>query len=379
MADPGWVSTRGSHNTRKRFKFFQMIEKKPVFSLSHISCQVPNWKVEIHWDGSIYHCCPSWLPTPVANIKNVSILQAMESDMSKKIRASIDDGSYAYCRKDFCPFLAAYLGTGRLTGSLVDKALPSGDYFSMEVDRHISISLCYDSSCNLACPSCRSGMTLYTVENIPPETREVHSALLRSLEELLVRGYFVRLVVTGSGDPFASPLFSDLLQGLEYKSRLTLELHTNGTLMEERRFTDAMMRMTKRIYVSVDAAYKETYDKIRLNGSFPKLVKNLEWLNLARARGDFPKLAYVKVNMVVQKDNFREIEDFARWMLGFECVDEIWFNKITDWGHLSSADFHDKAVWKEDHADHKEFLDCVRRPFLRSDPKINLGNLAAYL
>jgi MoaA/NifB/PqqE/SkfB family radical SAM enzyme len=356
-----------------------MIEKKPVFSLDRVSCQVPNWKVEVHGDGSIYHCCPSWLPTPAANIKEVSILEAMGSDKSKKIRASIEDGSYAYCRKDFCPFLAAYLSTGCLTGSLVDKASSPEGYFSMEVDRHISINLCYDRSCNLACPSCRSGTILYTAENIPPEIREVHFALLRSLEELLNQGYFVRLVVTGTGDPFASPLFSGMLHGLEYKSRLTLELHTNGTLMEERRFTEAMMRMTKRIYISVDAAYKETYDKVRLNGSFPKLVKNLEWLNLARARGSFPKLAHVKVNMVVQKDNFREIEDFARWMLSFACVDEIWFNKITDWGHFSPEDFRDKAVWEADHEDHKEFLDCVRRPLLRSDPRINLGNLAAYL
>lgn len=327
----------------------------------------------------MFNCCPSWLPTPIGNIKEISILEAMESETAKAIRASMEAGEYRYCSKEFCPSLNTYLNSGELSGDLVDKEDPNADFFSTAVDRHIEVNLCYEESCNLACPSCRSEKVLRSLKAIPADILEVHQAFERNLEDMLKKKYFVRLGVTGIGDAFGSPLYYSLLKNLKFHSRLSLSLQTNGVLMEEHRFTDAMLKTTKKIIVSVDAATKETYEKVRVGGSFEKLMKNLAWVNSARLAGKFPKLKHFNVNMVVQKDNYREMGDFVRGLKQFEAIDKIWFNKITAWDHMSASTFFEKAVWREEHPEHKEFLEQMGDHDLLSDPRVLLGNLSAYV
>jgi sulfatase maturation enzyme AslB (radical SAM superfamily) len=198
------------------------------------------------------------------------------------------------------------------------------------------------------------------------------------MEELLEAKYFVRVNVTGSGDPFASPLYLDFLKNLKYYPRLSLELQTNGVLMDEAHFPADAMRITNKIQITVDAASRETYEKIRVGGSFERLKKNITWLDHIRARGLLPKLRYIDVAMVVQKGNYREMATFVDWMKQYPSVDRIFFSKILDWGHLSAPAFSDKAVWMQAHPEHQLFLESLRNPSLR-DGKVDLGNLSSYL
>ena len=85
-----------------------------------------------------------------------------------------------------------------------------------------------------------------------------------------------------------------------------------------------------------------------------------------------------KINFIVERENFREIPSFAKWILEYPSVNEVWFNLIADWGHLPAEEFKKRAVWMGEHPDHQEFLSVIRDPALRT-PRVNLGNLSAYL
>lgn len=288
------------------------------------------------------------------------------------------EGNFQFCDKTQCPFLSQYMNTGRLTYPL-REGKPEDVYNSFFNKKQVVLSLCYDFSCNLRCPSCRNELKCFTEDNIPDDVMQVHENTLRNIKELLADGYEVFLNVTGSGDPFASPLYYKMLRELPAHPKLLIELQTNGILMEEKRFTENLYANTKFLAVSVDAASKEVYERVRLGGNFDRLKANLDWVDSAIRAGRFPKLNHFKINFIVQKENYREIRTFAEWILKYETVGEIWYNVIADWGHLGSKAFADRAVWKKEHAEHNAFLEHVRDPFLRSTKRISLGNLSEFL
>lgn len=341
-------------------------------------CDLPFWRMEIHAGGGIYHCCPTWLPISVGNVRIQSLKEIFRGGPSQRIRDSILSGEYTYCEKTLCPFLSQYLTTGQVVHPLNEMA-PEDLENSYFHQKKVVLSLCYDHSCNLRCPSCRNDLKLFSDDNIPSDVMDVHQHTLRNIQELLEDGYRVYLNVTGSGDPFASPLYYKMLRELPAHPNLKLEIQTNGLLMEERRFTENLYANTHFISVSVDAASKSAYEKIRIGGNFERLKANLDWLDSAIRAGRFPKLKYYKINFILQRDNYTEMAEFARWILAYKSVTEIWFNAIADWGHLGSKAFNERAVWRKEHPEHGAFREHLKDPVLRSDARVNLGNLSEFL
>jgi MoaA/NifB/PqqE/SkfB family radical SAM enzyme len=330
--------------------------------------------------GQIFHCCPTWLPHSVAFVTEVSILDAFRGPVSSDIRRETQEGNFKYCEAQLCPYLSRYVNLGEIKAPIrprsdVDQM---NQEFHPEKSKRLLLMLNYDESCNLRCPSCRNETKMFTHETAPPKLRAIHEAVQRNIRELQEAGFRLTLNVTGSGDAFASPLYSRLLKDLPYDQELKLELQTNGVLMDESRFTEAMFGMIRFVAVSVDAASRPVYDLVRRGGSFERLKKNLDWMNASIMEGRFRHPVFYKINFIVQQENFREIPAFADWILGYASVSEIWFNLIADWGHLPKEEFDRKAIWRADHPEHQEFLSVVRNPVLRN-ARINLGNLTTYL
>lgn len=366
-----WVSCgQCSRSARNAFKLAS-VNKTDGYK-EKLRCVYPEERLEVHNEGRVFFCCPTWLPTPIGNVRDQTLLQLRESSQGKAIRASVRDGSFAYCKKKLCPYLSELETKDKLQPPIVSAN-------SGERPQQIAVMLNYDFSCNLRCPSCRSTQILYRRDQLPPLVSEVHQAVEKSLAELLSAGFDLKLNITGSGDAFASPLYYDLLQKCEYSPHLRLELQTNGILMQEKRFTSAMKAMTEFIAVSVDASSSATYEKIRQGGNFSTLQENIVRMNQWIKQGAFPVLRDFKLNFIVQKDNYEEIVDFARWAQSLDSVTEIWFNLIADWGHLPAATFAEKAIWRDDHPEHKQFLKVLESPVLRADARMNWGNMGHFM
>jgi MoaA/NifB/PqqE/SkfB family radical SAM enzyme len=354
--------------------------EKNSFPLEKVTCEFPLSRFEIHAEGRIFHCCPTWLPHSVAKITEVSLLDAFRSPLSRDIRRELQEGRFKYCEASLCPYLSRYVNLGEVQSPIHprESVAALNESRAVESSKHVLLMLNYDASCNLRCPSCRNETILFTEADAPDSLRAIHGAVLRNIRELREAGFSLTLNITGSGDAFASPLYSRLLRELEYDPKLFLELQTNGVLMEKERFTEPMFQMLRFLSVSVDAATQPVYDLVRRGGNFPRVVRNLDWADQAVREGRFRHPLQYKVNFIVQQENFREIVPFALWMLGYESVTEIWFNLIADWGHLPRAEFSRKAIWREDHPEHQEFKRVIRDPRLRN-ARINLGNLSAYM
>ena len=93
-------------------------------------------------------------------------------------------------------------------------------------------------------------------------------------------------------------------------------------------------------YISLDAGCEATYRQTRRGGNWTKLMRNLDFI--ARLR-DSGVLKCVRLDMVVQDNNFRDIPDFigiAR-QHDFHCE----LMRIVNWGTTRSSPGRTSSTW----------------------------------
>ena len=112
------------------------------------------------------------------------------------------------------------------------------------------------------------------------------------------------LVNCSFGEPLLHPRFTEILE-LCAEHNKYLEISTNGQAFT-RRTIQALVGKPIFLYVSLDAATKETYAKIR-NDKWDPIVPNLELLNRERKKhNNFPKINMVFMPMKVNRNDLEE-------------------------------------------------------------------------
>lgn len=332
-------------------------------------CAYPFTNLETTHTGRAFVCCPVWLPTPIGRL-DTDAAALWTSESAERIRASIIVGSFRYCD---------HLNCSRIT----NRSLPHRD--SAEARAVLEtyaekgsaeslpkyVTLSHDKSCNLSCPSCRARPYVAgkaKQAQFDQLTEATIVPLLRQAE---------RVKITGSGDPFGSNHFRNLIKRLATPefAHLGIDLHTNGQLWDER--TWAELRLPGRVryaQISIDAALAETYQVVRRGGSFGRLLKNLAFIKQLRESGEIHELEF---SMVVQARNFREMPEFVRLGRAFSA-DLVSFQMIRKRDIFSSDEFEAAFIGSPAHPDYREFLEVLHAPDLTA-PGVQLGNVLAYV
>lgn len=323
--------------------------------------------------GDVYVCCAGWLNKPIGNYLEQDLNTIWNSDAAKEIRASILDGSFRYCNKQACSLIQ---NDELLRVAVMSPKFQNYYKGGTELSQPpMYFYLCYDRSCNLSCKSCRNEMVFFTsgigYEN-PMRLNEklIQDVFTESTERRIV------LSITGSGDPFASPVFRDLLERIDPEKfpGLEIELFTNGLLMTPNHWLKIqhLAKCIRKISVSIDAASTETYTQVR-GGSWTQLTKNMQFISELRRDG---KIASFCTNFVVQTANFREIPDFVTFCHNLN-VDRVHFSLISNWSTWAPEEFDQQCIWRKDHAQFGELLEVLKNPIL-DHPIVSLGSLVAY-
>lgn len=335
-------------------------------------CTKPFENAEFHVQGDLYTCCPQWLDKKIGNYQLDNIRESWNSIAAQEIRSSIIDGSFKYCNKRLCPFIQ-------------EKSLPTRDklidkYKKIIADHKVTldelpseIMLVYDLSCNLTCPSCRTHKT----NNLPESTafnealnitKKIHDEFLENLGT-----NYLRLNVTGSGDPFASLVFRQFIENIngEKNPNLKIDFQTNGLLLTPIMWNrlSKIWRNIDRIIVSVDASSEETYQTVR-GGNWNTLLENMKFLSSLRKKNQFQ---FFQVNFIVQNNNYCEMISFAKLFLSLEC-DAIVFSKLVNWGTWDHDNFLKQIVWDKEHPNFSHFMNILSNKIFHKN-KIYLGNL----
>jgi Iron-sulfur cluster-binding domain len=321
--------------------------------------------------GETFLCCPTWLPRSTGNLLRDPIGQVWNGSAAQALRASILDGSFRFCTED-CPFLRTQSGPVCKADEIREPEMR--DFASRGVvvlpRGPLVVNCAYDRSCNLSCPSCRTHVIVER-ENAS-EIEAVREAVAsKALPDAEV------LYITGSGDAFGSPHFNRWLRSGElagFPRLKTIHLHTNGLLWKPRMWAQIPVEVRMLIRsaeISIDAAESSTYAANRRGGRFEDLLESLSFISSLRSSGH---LRYLKLHMVVQKNNYREMGAFVE--LGKRYgADTVYFSHLQDWGTFGRSDLAVRSVTVPGHPEQEALRVHLLDPVFQ-DGVVDLGNLA---
>lgn len=341
-------------------------------------CAAPFAQIETRANRAVHFCCSAWQPVSIGSLTE-DPKAVWNSETAQEIRRSILDGDYSYCSRWHCPMISGR----RLQTS--DRTNLSPEVSRFLADRKAASSkrpptvdhtpdraiLSHDRSCNLSCPSCRTDVIQITRS----ASAELDDLINEKYAEFLSNAS--RIKVTGSGDPFASRHFLNFLRHFTANSSRDrrLQLHTNGLLLDEATWNRLdLWGHVDSIWISVDAARPETYSVVRRGGQFDRLMKNLQFLGAMRRGGAFSKL---RLDFVVQRQNFREVADFVS-LAQHVGANGVYLLRLRNWGTFTPAEFAAHNVCDPDHPDFPELLVHLADQRLRS-PLVELGSMQPFV
>ena len=164
------------------------------------------------------------------------------------------------------------------------------------------------------------------------------------------------IVMSGNGDPLASSIMRPLLHNYKPRPNHTIRLFTNGLLMEKQLSDNHIVSNITQYFISIDAGSKEVYEQVRLGGSHSVLLKNFDFLRDLVAKTG----AHVLLKFVLQKDNYRDQEQFIKLaqQYNFNAV----INRLDDWGTWKEFNEHD-VIGNADHPEHQDAIAELRRVY----------------
>jgi radical SAM protein with 4Fe4S-binding SPASM domain len=127
-------------------------------------------------------------------------------------------------------------------------------------------------------------------------------------------------------------LYKELPDLIAYAKKLRIpevQINTNGLPFTKESIQQVVEVGLDRVIFSVDGNSPETYEEIRLGGSFQRLVDNIEYFIATRKRMR-SITPFIRVQMVRMQSNQHEVEGLlARWS---GKVDDIRISDVTDRG-----------------------------------------------
>ena len=278
--------------------------------------------------GVAHPCaCDTWVNRKFWFNHNINIpndtINTINHPLMHMFRDGIRRGDATICYSDTCPHKKMYslqdltLNKPKLPKQVQDAII---DFLSYKSHVYATLpcnyKLDYDGSCNLICPTCRTSQCLNS-------RSEHYNQFINNVIPILK--HTQTLIITGTGDPFASPHYGHILKvPLPVSSMFTaLSIMSNGMLFDEQHYNNIYYKdKLHNAYISVDAVTAQTYHKIRIGGSWEKLQNNLNFLLALR---ESTRLNKLYVNFVIQQHNILEVEAFVDWAIAYK-FDGIYFN-----------------------------------------------------
>lgn len=335
--------------------------EKTIFDEAYydIDCRTMFHHIELLVRGEVQCCCHPFMNCTLGNVNEEDIDDIWHSNMHKIMCLSVENKTYSFCKKDMCPM---FYGK-----KCYDVGENKGQEYQKMPEYPDTAILAFDASCNLKCISCRSKMQVAQGE----ELQEIRHYSEMFQKKILPHLDF--MILAGAGEVFFSQTYKEIYHNANTKKIKWIRLLTNGIYFNEKNWKDFTSNKTGKIFmtVSIDAATKETYEKLRGNGKFEILQKNMQFAAQLRKEG---KLSYLRFNFVVQKENYLEMERFVEWGLEL-CVDEVFFTKIVNWGTYSKEEFREISMMEEDGiTPKKELAEILKKPIMHNSI-VDLGTI----
>jgi radical SAM protein with 4Fe4S-binding SPASM domain len=141
------------------------------------------------------------------------------------------------------------------------------------------------------------------------------------------------LHLQGLGEPMLHPRFFDMVAYAVQKV-VRVTTNTNLTLLNKRRAQQCISSGLDGVFFSIDGAKQETYENIRVNARYDKVLANLELLGKTKAL-QASLLPHLKMVMVIMRQNLEELPDLIDLASRY-AVEEVYVQQLShDFGESS--------------------------------------------
>lgn len=178
------------------------------------------------------------------------------------------------------------------------------------------------NKCNLECVMCNgyfSSSIRKNREQLPPLTSPYNDDFVDELEEFIPHLTDAKFL---GGEPFMIDIYLKIWERIrKLNPNMRIHITTNGTFLTDR-VKKLLEGLRAGIILSTDSVNKETYNKIRVNGKFEKVMEHLEYFrSYTKRKGTFISMAACPIVY-----NWHELPE----MLNF-CIDKnisLYFNAV---------------------------------------------------
>lgn len=160
--------------------------------------------------------------------------------------------------------------------------------------------------CNLRCTMCPVQFRRDGPPYGPPAFMDF-DRFVRLVEEL--KG-LETLHLQGLGEPMMHPRFFEMVEHAAKKG-IRVTTNSNLTLLGQRKAEECVTSGLHTLYVSIDGATAETFERIRVRAKLDRVVQNVVAVRQAKARLS-SKLPHLEMTVVAMRQNLHELPDLVR-------------------------------------------------------------------
>ncbi|MDD2753516.1 MAG: radical SAM protein [Candidatus Portnoybacteria bacterium] len=196
--------------------------------------------------------------------------------------------------------------------------------------------------CNLHCTACdHKNIAKYR----PFKNMEL-ALYKKIIDEIAVENPKARVWEIFFGEPFLVPDIAARIKYAKDKGLKDVVTNTNGTLMDEKKAQAVIESGLDAIYVGIDAANEEDYNKIRAGGDFYKTRQNI--INYKKLLDKYGKPEQkIFAQFVLSEENERGLDDFKKFWADQGVNVKI--RPKVSWGGLVSA----PNLWRNEEIERK--------------------------
>ena len=196
--------------------------------------------------------------------------------------------------------------------------------------------------CNLRCPLCPTGEGTLN----RPVGNMTFAVFRRLIDDLT--GALMEIVFTNYGEPYLNPQFNQMVAYAKERG-ITVVVGTNGHFFHtEEAVREVLESGVDRLYVSLDGADQETYQRYRVRGDFQRVVDGLTRLMRMRTeRGQAHP--FVELQFLVMRHNEDQLDRMRA------LAEELGVDRLV----LKAVSFNN-ADWRRPEI-HRRFLEFMPR------------------
>jgi radical SAM protein with 4Fe4S-binding SPASM domain len=139
------------------------------------------------------------------------------------------------------------------------------------------------------------------------------------------------------GEPLLDKRIVDFIQyGAE--RNVKLEISTNSTILTEQRANDILRSNLYQIILSMDGATKETYEKIRRNADFDRVVTNIT--QFLKKKKELASKVRVVLQIILMDETIQEVDKFINQWDEYRksgVIDEFRIKRFSTWANQVEA------------------------------------------